>query len=138
MNITKKQHYIPQFHLKNFTDNNSKIWILNKNNNRLYKNSIENVCARNYLYETKWKEPFINQKFISANIYRKNLSIREGGYATLLRQIIKMCNDKTNEKGAISYFIKKAILDLNMYIWKTPLEMIFITSSFPTILYIIQ
>ena len=53
---TKKQHYVPQFYLKNFSDESLQLYVLNKNIKKIYKSSVRDICSRNNLYEIKWQK----------------------------------------------------------------------------------
>src|SRR5574344_1167297 len=50
--VTKKQHYVPQFLLKNFTPNGESIFCYDKIENRISMRKIDNVACENYFYET--------------------------------------------------------------------------------------
>lgn len=50
MQVTKKQHYIPQGLIKHFSFGDNKIFELNKKNN-VYKNSVRNTMCQNLVYE---------------------------------------------------------------------------------------
>jgi hypothetical protein len=53
----KKQHYVPRFYLKGFTQNNSEqLFIYNKDNNKIYQKNIVEVCEQNYYYSYKENE----------------------------------------------------------------------------------
>lgn len=54
MTKTKKQHYIPQFLLRNFSKgrkSKAKVWVLDKRNGRTYLASVKNVGHENFFYE---------------------------------------------------------------------------------------
>ena len=61
---TKKQHYVPQFYLKNFSDESLQLYVLNKNIKKIDKSSVRDICYRNNLYEIKWQTRRVyTQKF---------------------------------------------------------------------------
>ena len=54
MTKSKKQHYIPQFLLRNFSKgrkNKAKVWVLDKRNGRTYQASARNAGHENFFYE---------------------------------------------------------------------------------------
>lgn len=51
MQVTKKQHYIPQGLIKHFSYGDGKIFELNNKNNNVYQNSIRNTMCQNLVYE---------------------------------------------------------------------------------------
>lgn len=52
---TKKQHFVPQFYLKNFAHSRNKLWICMRDSPRedhiIHEVNIKRACAENYLYE---------------------------------------------------------------------------------------
>lgn len=56
--MTKKQHYVPRFLLKNFSDDQEAAWCLKKSNLKVFKTNIRNICCKSYLYETRWEDGF--------------------------------------------------------------------------------
>lgn len=54
MTKPKKQHYVPQFLLRNFSKgrkSKAKVWVLDKQNGRTYQSSVRNVGHENFFYE---------------------------------------------------------------------------------------
>lgn len=53
-NTTKKQHYVPKFYLKNFSNENSKLEIIDLDNERMLKNyHYSAVCYSDFFYGNK-------------------------------------------------------------------------------------
>ena len=111
--ITKKQHYVPVFYLKNFLSQNSKkLYIYDKEKKRYFQAMPKNLCNKNYLYETQ----IDSKNFICPNEIENQFSSLEGKSATLIKKIINdyknnkiiSCND--NEKKLLSEF------SLNMFL----------------------
>lgn len=46
----KNQHYVPQFYLKNFSNDDEYIWLYNLQANAEFREPISRVCSRNYFY----------------------------------------------------------------------------------------
>lgn len=59
-NKNKRQHYVPQFYLREFSCDikKKKIWVHNKNNNKSKRDQIREVGQENFFYELP--EEFIN------------------------------------------------------------------------------
>lgn len=51
--ITKNQHYVPQFYLKRWGDNNKKINALNKQTSKIENEAIKNIMSEDFFYEIK-------------------------------------------------------------------------------------
>ena len=58
--MTKNQHYVPRFYLRNFADKNGYLWAYDTQNDCIKKVKPESICSEKYLYETKfciqWKK----------------------------------------------------------------------------------
>jgi hypothetical protein len=54
MTKPKKQHYTPQFLLRNFSKgkkNKAKVWVLDKRDGNTYQSAVKDVGHENYFYE---------------------------------------------------------------------------------------
>ena len=80
--ITKRQHYVPQVYLRNFSKDKKRIWsyVVDKSEKGKYV-PIESVCRENYLYEVKDNKG----SFLSPNWIEKIFSALEGMFAVQLR-----------------------------------------------------
>jgi len=59
----KKQHYVPQFILRNFAYGKSKkIWVFDKRNGKSFSSSVKNSACENYFYETSEDIPPIGME----------------------------------------------------------------------------
>lgn len=108
---TRKQHYVPQFYLQNFKDNEGKLCVYSKKEKKFYKSSPRDICHKRYLYETEWKEPSneIGQ-FILFNHLEKLMSERESKYAPVIYKIINICQDLRNSDCLVCNKQEKEIL----------------------------
>lgn len=50
-NISKSQHYVPKFYLKNFSTENNKIHVFSKENNKKFCANISKVANESYFYK---------------------------------------------------------------------------------------
>ena len=84
--ITKKQHYVPIFYLKNFLSQNSKkLYIYDKEKKRYFQAMPKNLCNKNYLYETQMDKDH-TKDFIFPNEIENQFSSFEGKCATLIKK----------------------------------------------------
>lgn len=115
---TKNEHYIPQFYLKNFTEDNEHIYQYDvQSENKTGKPvPIKSICYKKDLYEFKNE----TGELICQNIIEDKLSCFEGDFAKVLRSIIDKSQYeknyetlsflKTNEKLMLMFFISTIIL----------------------------
>lgn len=87
-NTPKKQHYVPQYYLRRFSDDGDSLWVYNRKAGNTYKSRSEDVCERNYHYEmeTKSQRSWHGRHLLPGKIERK-LSSMEDEQARLLREI---------------------------------------------------
>ena len=99
--MTKKQHYLPQFYLKNFASDNGKIWTYDRYKGKIYACSPRDIACEKYLYETRWEDanPKLGE-FVLPNQFENKFAEREGEYSKLLQKIIGLCSNEAN-KGAL-------------------------------------
>lgn len=95
--ITIKQHYIPQFYLKNFSmENSNKVWTYDQSRMTYRKRRISEICCENYLYESGWKHKVKKDQLILPNKLENEFSGLERRYSDLIRNVINICNDPAN------------------------------------------
>lgn len=76
-NITKKQHYVPKFYLKNFTRDSNYFTVLNINKEQIIEDApYKDQCHEKYFYDDD-------------NIYETKLSNLEYKWSDLFNKIIK-------------------------------------------------
>ncbi len=68
--MTKKQHYVPQFYLRNFTSEDNKLWVFDRVKKEYYCKTPKEVCYEKYLYGRHGKMKIL--KSVTENTY-KNL-----------------------------------------------------------------
>ncbi len=99
---TVKEHYVPQFYLKNFADDNGLLHIYDFKKKKIFTQSAKNICYENNLYETKWENSnpkfgeFVLQNHIE-NIFCKY----EGEFSKVLSKILLTCTPSQNLRTLI-------------------------------------
>lgn len=111
MQMTKKQHYLPQFYLDNFTNNKGKLWIYDQLKRNIFTSSPRDIACENYLYETRWENanPDLGD-FVLPNRIEKKFAEQEGRYSKLLKRIVSICTNTQNKKALICNREEKEIL----------------------------
>lgn len=87
-NTPKKQHYVPQYYLRRFSDDGDSLWVYNRKAGKAYKSRSEDVCERNYHYEmeARCQRSWHGRHLLPGKIEKK-LSQIEGEQSALLRRI---------------------------------------------------
>lgn len=87
-NTPKKQHYVPQYYLRRFSDDGDSLWVYNRKAGKTYKSRSEDVCERNYHYEmeARCQRSWHGRHLLPGKIEKK-LSQIEGEQSALLRKI---------------------------------------------------
>lgn len=95
--MTKNQHYVPQFYLRNFSSNNKSIVLYRiKGKRPPVKNAaIKNICSEDYFYDRD-------------NSIEAALSQKEDDWSAVLKEIIeqkqiRQLTDKTSLREFVSY-----------------------------------
>lgn len=109
--ITKKQHYIPRFYLRNFSNNNKMIYQYDVSTDNSSFVSINSICYQNYLYEFKDE----NDELIYCNWIENILSKWEKEFSIIINSIKNKAKNKRNcktrcfltskEKDFLAFFI---------------------------------
>ena len=81
---TIKQHYVPQFYLNNFINENQKLNVYDRKKKCFFEASPKEICFENYLHETLWEDanPRLG-KYILPNQIEKSLSVQESTYSAI-------------------------------------------------------
>ena len=97
-NPTKRQHYVPQFYLKLFTDQDSFLYCYNKNSEKKFKARAKDVCCEEHYYEVSVPNSEIyRSKFLLENDIEKRLQSDESKYKPVLIDIIHKCEKYANK-----------------------------------------
>ena len=93
--MTKRQHYVPRFYLRNFTDADGYLWVYDTQNSCVKRMQPEAICAESYLYETKFENPQAG-KFVNPNEIECHFRKYEKEYSDLIRRIKSICVPEQN------------------------------------------
>lgn len=121
--IKHKQHYIPEFYIKNFygADNKLCSYVVKYNSSK--RKTASEICYLDYLYETRWNED--EESFILTNQIENHFAEKETKYAETVRRILAICRDKDNEEALVcSKNDRETIISLvaNLYV-RNPLTL---------------
>ena len=53
MKFTKSQHYIPQFYLRRFSKDGTKLYAFKKGQEKIFQTNKKDLCAKRFLYDTE-------------------------------------------------------------------------------------
>lgn len=102
MQNTVKQHYVPQFYLKHFVDDNSLLHIYDLKQKKIFTQIPKNICYEKNLYETKWENanPKLGE-FILQNQIENIFCECESKFSKVLSIILKVCTPLQNPNALI-------------------------------------
>ena len=98
--LTKKQHYVPVWYLKNFTNEKGFVHVWDKSKGEKFEAPPIAICREDYLYETAWKGSPDNTKFVLSNQIENTFSEEERKHSALVKRILNILLDKRN-RGAV-------------------------------------
>lgn len=97
----RKHHFVPQFYLRRFTDNDEKICVIEKAQSpRDWSTSTENTGAKRDYHTLDWIDREPDTEHIE-----KNLATIEGNQNVLLKSILENPKSYVNRKKELSSFI---------------------------------
>ncbi|WP_294420913.1 DUF4238 domain-containing protein [uncultured Senegalimassilia sp.] len=110
-NLTKRQHYVPQFYLKNFCDSTGFLWGWDKLKKGIFKCATKDICQSAFLYENELKNANPKcGKFILPNSIENTLANMEGEFSTCISQVLQICRNPANRDVLICSSKQKQIL----------------------------
>lgn len=89
--IVKRQHYVPNFYLKNFSDDKENILAKNINNKNEIKIKTKNIAINKYFYDIEKADNLQQRQAIE-----KGLSLLENKASVVINRIINLCSIKRN------------------------------------------
>ena len=109
-NITKDQHYVPIFYLKQFADDNDLVYCYSKVTKKRFNAHPKNICYKKYCYEVKLSQPINGFEYLLPNATEKMFASFEGEYHSALQSIVKKCELNSDGQSLICTAEEKRIL----------------------------
>lgn len=108
---TIREHYVPQFYLDRFANDDGFVQIYNFKQHKLYPQRTRNVCFEKNIYETEWEDanPKLG-KYVLLNHIEDIFCKYEGEFAQLLKTINSVCTYNQNVNALILHGKEKEIL----------------------------
>lgn len=122
--ITKKQHYIPQFYLRRFTDDAGYLHIYDFDKQRYIKSVSKEFGFEKYLYETRLSKPNrMGEQFLLTNDIENIFANYEGKFDSFLKKLDSMHTKSKKRRSYIARtgerytppFYSKSILSQSRY-----------------------
>lgn len=109
--MTIKEHYVPQFYLRNFSSTNNMLWVYDRKKNKYFHSPTKDICYEKNLYETPWENanPKLG-KFVLQNQLENEFAQQENEYNKILKKAINICSNPENKDALICSSSEKNIL----------------------------
>lgn len=93
--VTRKQHWIPQFYLRGFSDSKGQLQVYRAQEDHLFATNIENVCAKRDLYEVEYTHCVSSDtnRHYAQNLVEQELSKTEKRIAPSYAQLLQCIQD---------------------------------------------
>ncbi|MBP3883770.1 MAG: DUF4238 domain-containing protein [Olsenella sp.] len=95
MTITKRQHYVPRFYLRHFTNPDGMLHAYRRDTDNYFLSAPEGVCTEKHLYEVRrlgFDEESSSPEFLH-NYIENQLACAESRLAPLYEQLISCCDN---------------------------------------------
>lgn len=120
MSETIRQHFVPQFYLKQFEDNSGFLHVYDKLNKHIFKCRSKDICQEKNLYETPWENASekLGKKVLS-NDFEHFFSRKEGKFSQVISKILSVCSSAQNKNALICKSEEKKLLAefiVNLYV----------------------
>lgn len=134
---TKRQHFVPQFYLRYFSDDGHSLWVYDKQRDKLYCTNKKDICVERDIYETRAARSGSNDaSFLFPNKIEERLSEKESKFASGLSRLLKNPDTKhisNNERSVLIDFIAHLIsrnkFTLNSFIPENPTDLLGTSAS---------
>lgn len=97
---TAKQHFVPQYYLKRFSESKDFLFVYNKVNGKIYQSSIKDIAVQNRAYDTRWIDSPMGEEYLLENRIENHLSRIESKQALFIRDLIRRLNMSLLAGGA--------------------------------------
>ncbi len=109
--MTTKEHYVPQFYLRNFLTSDDMLWVYDRKKNRYFHSLPKDICYEKNLYETPWENANSKLgKFVLQNQLENEFARRENVYNKTLKKVISICSNPKNKNALVCSSLDKNIL----------------------------
>lgn len=99
---TRRQHYVPQFYLKRFSNDKGKLWVFDKKTKKCFESITRDICYVDYLYEYVANDSaFSNGKHILPNDIENQFAESEGKWAQLVKTVLNKLSIQINPNALI-------------------------------------
>lgn len=105
---TRKQHYVPQFYLRQFADDSGRLWACRRGSDKTFSTRIEDICCERDLHEVRFSEGKAPSDYYMPNYVENHLSEMESHLAKSYRELLKDCDSGSidlNDRLAASLLI---------------------------------
>lgn len=89
MTKTKKQHFVPQFLLRNFTNDGHKLWVFDKKSRKEFSADVGDIANRKYFYDIGG---ILLPNGLSEQAFERAFGDLESYYSPFLKKLIKNLN----------------------------------------------
>ena len=107
-NITRRQHFVPQFYLNQFVDETGLLNCYRKRDGKRFRAHAKDICFKEYGYEVEYS--LGNNKFLLPNEIEMMFCSLEGEYSSVLRSVVGKCLLNANGMALICTSREKEVL----------------------------
>ena len=107
-NLTRWQHYVPQFYLRQFIDEDKFVHCFKKANGKTFPAHTDDICFKEYGYEVN--ASFANNKFLMPNEIENMFRTLENEYNQVLKSVVHKCLSNANGTSLICTTHEKEVL----------------------------
>ena len=105
--MVKTQHYVPRFYLRYFTNSDNKIFVYDKNNDKVFETAVDNIACENFFYDSD----IIKSEIVGEQYLEKFYSMIESEFAPFYLDFITKIQSDGNyeisqeDRNIISNFL---------------------------------
>lgn len=92
--MVKTQHYVPRFYLRYFTNSDKKIFVYDKNNDKIFETAVDNIASENFFYDSD----IIKSEVVGEQYLEKFYSSIESEFAPFYLDFITKIESEANYK----------------------------------------
>lgn len=124
MSDVKKQHYVPRFYLKSFTNQDGFLYAVKREPSglgRIFQTKPEGICFEKYLHEVKRRTPIDGERFIEQGSAEKALSKMENDLAYDYRLLIEHLDSGVfSDTDETCELLERLILLISLLLVRSP------------------